>query len=166
MDSYAEDFEAYVRARTPALLRSAYLLSGDQHRAEDLVQDALISTHRAWRRISDPDAYARKIMYHLHISWWRRRGKGREVVTGEVPEPAWGAATEDNGLADRVTLDRALAGLPPRQRAVIVLRYYEDLTAAQAAEVLGVTLGTIKSQTARALSRLRYSALRLGDVAR
>jgi RNA polymerase sigma-70 factor (sigma-E family) len=165
MDSYAEDFEAYVRARTPALLRSAYVLTGDQYQAEDLVQEALIRTHRAWRRVLDPDAYARKVIYHLHISTWRRRGKGREVVTGDVPEPAPGAAPYV-GLDDRVALDRALAGLPARQRAVIVLRFYEDLTEAQAAEVLGVTLGTIKSQTARALSKLRYSAARLGDVTR
>src|SRR5262245_43648173 len=99
MDSLAEEFEAYVRARTPALLRSAYLLSGDQHQAEDLVQDALMRTHRAWRslRLSNPDAYTRKVMYHLHISWWRRRGKGREVITGEVPEPPRPAGSDDHG---------------------------------------------------------------------
>jgi DNA-directed RNA polymerase specialized sigma24 family protein len=78
MDSSRQEFEAYVRARSPALLRSAYLLTGDQHLAEDLVQDALIRTHRAWRRLRDsnPDAYTRKVMYHLNIAWWRRRRPG------------------------------------------------------------------------------------------
>lgn len=156
MDRLAAEFDAYVRARTPTLLRSAYLLTGDQQRAEDLVQDALIRTHRAWGRVHDgnPDAYTRKVMYHLQISWWRRRGSSVEVPTDEVPEPASRGRSDDTHVT-RIALKAALATLTSKQRSVIVLRFFEDMTEVDTAELLGVTVGTVKSQTAKALARLR-----------
>jgi RNA polymerase sigma-70 factor (sigma-E family) len=155
MDRHGAEFDTYVRARTPALLRTAYLLTGDQHRAEDLVQDALIRTHRAWGRLRDgnPDAYTRKVMYHLQISWWRR-GRTPEVLSGDLPEPTSRGRSEETYVT-RLALKAALARLSPKQRAVIVLRFFEDLTEVDTAEVLGVTVGTVKSQTAKALARLR-----------
>jgi len=155
MDRLAAEFDAYVRARTPALLRSAFLLTGDQQRAEDLVQDALIRTHRAWRRLHDsnPDAYTRKVMYHLQIAWWRR-GRAREVPTGDLPEPLVQGHVDESHVT-RLALRAALARLSPKQRAVIVLRFFEDLTEVDTADVLGVSVGTVKSQTAKALGRLR-----------
>ena len=158
-----DDFEAYVRARSPALLRSAYLLTGDEHLAEDLVQDALWRTHRAWTRVrhTSPDAYTRKVMYHLNISWWRQR-RTVEVSTATLPELPDRQAEPDTNIA----LQRALLQLTPKQRAVIVLRFYEDLTESATAEVLGVTLGTVKSQCAKALSRLRVHAVDLQETPR
>jgi RNA polymerase sigma-70 factor (sigma-E family) len=160
----AEDFDEYVRARTPALLRSAYLLTGDQHRAEDLVQDALIKTYRAWSRLStsNPDAYTRKVMYHLNISWWRRT-RSAEIST-EVPPDVAGGADEAGRSVNRMMLRDALSQLPPRQRAVIVLRYFEDATEAETAEILGITVGTVKSTASRALTKLRAIAPYLLDV--
>ena len=141
-------FSEYVTARRPALVRTAYLLCGDAHLAEDLVQGALIKAVGHWKRIGDnPEPWLRKVMVNDHISGWRKH-RGRERLTDMVPERA---VTEgsDSGLAD------ALRQLPPRQRAVIVLRYYEDLTERDTAEVLGVSLGTVKSQHADAVRRLR-----------
>jgi RNA polymerase sigma-70 factor (sigma-E family) len=157
------DFEAYVRARSPALLRSAFLLTGDEHLAEDLVQDALWRTHRAWTRVchTSPDAYTRKVMYHLNISWWRQR-RGVEVSTAMPPERPDRQVELDTSVA----LQRALMQLTPKQRAVIVLRFYEDLTESATAEVLGVTVGTVKSQCAKALSRLRAHAVDLQETPR
>lgn len=158
-----DDFDAFVRARTPALLRSAYLLTGDQHHAEDLVQSALARTHRAWRRLRETEnaeAYTRRTMYHLQVSWWRR-SRVAESLTGEPPEPRLrgGGATDPAGqTALRLTLRQALLKLTTRQRAVLVLRFFEDRTEAEAAELLGVTVGTVKSQTAKALARLRVVA--------
>jgi RNA polymerase sigma-70 factor (sigma-E family) len=161
MDSNGAEFDAFVRARTPALLRTAYLLTGDQHLAEDLVQDALIRTHRAWSRVHEgnPDAYTRKVMYHLQISSWRR-GRYAEVVSGELPERG---RSDEAGHADRLALRAALRLLTPKQRAVIVLRFFDDLTEAAAAEMLGVSTGTVKSQTAKALAKLRAVAPQLLD---
>ncbi|MFI5841023.1 SigE family RNA polymerase sigma factor [Catenuloplanes sp. NPDC051500] len=145
-------FNEFVRSRTPALLRAAYLLTGDQHLAEDLVQSALARTHRAWRRldqVGNAEAYTRKIMYHLQVSWWRRR-RVAEVLPGDLPERPH---HDDSAL--RMTLRAALLTLPPRQRAVIVLRFFEDHTEAETAHLLGVTVGTVKSQTSKALAKLR-----------
>ena len=167
MGSGPDEFEAFVRARTPALLRSAYLLTGDQHLAEDLVQSALVRTHRAWSRVNalgNAEAYTRKAMYHLQISWWRRR-RVAESFTGDTPQRSAPAEPDHAELtALRLSLRIALGQLPPRQRAVVVLRYFDDLSEAQAAEVLGVTVGTIKSQTVRALARLRAVAPELSDA--
>ena len=168
MGSGSDEFEAFVQARTPALLRSAYLLTGDQHLAEDLVQSALVRTHRAWSRVSalgNAEAYTRKAMYHLQVSWWRRRRTAEAFPSDGLQRTA--AAEPDHAelTALRLSLRTALGQLPPRQRAVVVLRFFDDLTEAQAAEVLGVTIGTIKSQTARALARLRAVAPELSDAA-
>lgn len=161
MGEDSAEFTSFVRARGPALIRTAYLLIGDQHLAEDLVQTALAKTHLAWRRLRDTghaEAYTRKIMYHQVISWWRRH-RSREVVTDTIPEP--GVVDADFG-ALRMTMLAALDVLPPKQRAVIVLRFYDDLTERETAEQLGCSIGTVKSYTARALQRLRREAPQLG----
>jgi RNA polymerase sigma-70 factor (sigma-E family) len=161
-------FDAYVRSRTHALLRTAYLLTGDQHLAEDLVQMALIRTHRAWDRVRDghPEAYTRKVMYHLQVSWWRRN-RVPETLSREPPEHA-GGRRPDDAVVDHLALRDALMRLAPKQRAVLVLRYFEDRTEAEAADLLGVSVGTVKSQAARALARLREVAPELlrGDAPR
>ena len=157
------DFDAFVRARTPALLRSAYLLTGDQHLAEDLVQAALARTHAGWRRLRDSanaESYTRRTMYHLQVSRWRRR-RVAEVPAARVPDRVVGDHAPQT--AERLALRAALARLSARQRAVLVLRFFEDRPAVEAAELLGVTVGTIKSQTARALARLRQVAPELAD---
>ncbi|RJS47078.1 SigE family RNA polymerase sigma factor [Nocardioides cavernaquae] len=149
------DFEEYVAARMPALLRTAYLLTGHHQDAEDLVQMALIKVVPRWRRIADrPDPYVRKVLVHEHVSRWRNR-RWREVHTDRVPETAEPAPGHD----DRLSLQAGLAALAPRQRAVIVLRYYEDLTERETAEALGISVGTVKSQARDALARLRVGAL-------
>jgi RNA polymerase sigma-70 factor (sigma-E family) len=160
----SDEFDTFVRTRTPALLRSAYLLTGDQHLAEDLVQGALARTHRAWSRLHETgnaEAYTRKIMYHMQVSWWRRR-RVPEVLPGVLPEARRG---EDHARTTtlRLSLRAALLKLGPRQRAVLVLRFFDDCTEAEAADLLGVSVGTIKSQTARALLRLREVAPELAD---
>jgi RNA polymerase sigma-70 factor (sigma-E family) len=158
MDAREADYAQFVRSRTHALLRSAYLLTGDQHLAEDLVQEALARTHRAWLRLERPEhaeAYARKVMYHAQVSIWRRPRIG-EVLPGDL-ETATGAGMDDPAEAtvQRLTLRRALLALSPKQRAVIVLRFFEDHTEAEAAQLLGVSVSTVKTQTGRALERLR-----------
>ena len=143
------EFTAYVEARRPALVRTAYLLCGDAHLAEDLVQAALIKAVGHWRRIGDnPEPWLRRVMVNDHISRWRRH-RGREQLTDVLPESRGTDPERDLGLL------AALRALPPRQRAVIVLRYYEDLTERETADALGVALGTVKSQHADALRRLR-----------
>lgn len=149
-----EDFEQFVVARSRSLLRTAYLLTGHAADAEDLVQRALLKTVPAWSRITgDPEVYVRKILVRENISRWRSR-RWREVVVDRVPEVAApGDATEE-----RIVLAQALAQLAPRQRAVIVLRYFEDLTEVETARVLGVSVGTVKSQHRDAIARLRQLA--------
>ena len=158
MDARDAEYAEFVRARTHALLRSAYLLTGDQHLAEDLVQEALARTHRAWARLErsgNAEAYARKVMYHAQVSIWRRP-KVAEVLPGELPDrAAAGGADPARSAADRVTLQRALLSLSAKQRAVIVLRYFEDRTELEAAHLLGVSVNTVKTQCARGLARLR-----------
>lgn len=146
-----EAFEAFVTAARPSLERSAYLLCGDWGEAEDLVQGALVKAVGAWSRIvDDPVPYVRRIVVNDHISRWRRH-RGRERPAAEPPERS--APAPDHELS--LSLAAALAGLAPRQRAVIVLRYYEDLTEQQTADVLGIAVGTVKSQARDALARLR-----------
>ncbi|MBO4204541.1 SigE family RNA polymerase sigma factor [Micromonospora echinofusca] len=162
MDALLTEFDSFVRTRTPALLRSAYLLTGDQHLAEDLVQSALARTHRSWRRLhhsGNAEAYTRKVMYHLQVSWWRRR-RIAESMPGDLPEPSGGGSAPDHAQQTtlRLTLRAALQKLSARQRAVLVLRFYEDRSETEAAELLGVTVGTVKSQTSKALARLRTVA--------
>ena len=160
-----DEFDAFVRARTPALLRSAFLLTGDQQLAEDLVQSALTRTHLAWKRLEDianAESYARRTMYHLQVSWWRRR-KVAEVLPGDLPDQA-GVVDHAGTVSLRLVLRAAMLRLSARQRAVLVLRFFEDRTEAEAADLLGVSVGTVKSQTARALARLRAVAPELADI--
>jgi RNA polymerase sigma-70 factor (sigma-E family) len=155
-----EDFEAFVAARYGALLRTAYLLTGDHHDAEDLLQQSLVNAVGAWHRIQgDPEPYVRTILVRQNVSRWRRR-RWRELATEVPPE----TPVRDDGVEDRMAQHRALGSLAPRQRAVIVLRYYEDLTEAQTAEALGIAVGTVKSQTRDALRRLREVVPELADA--
>lgn len=154
------EFCAFVRARTPALQRTAFLLTGDRHLAEDLVQDALARTHRALSRLADEghfEAYARTAMYHLHIRRWRRT-RVAESLPGELADLAHPDSDHAGRTDLKISLHRALAQLTRRQRAVLVLRFLEDRTEAEAAEMLSCSIGTIKSQTSKALARLRTIA--------
>lgn len=150
-----EAFDALVQARTASLLRTAYLLTGDWGLAEDLLQTALVKTWFRWDRVREKEAaeaYVRQVMARTYATWWRRKWRG-ELATGELPDLP---GRDDYADVDqRHALRRALAELPPRQRAIVVLRFYEDLTETQVAEVLGVSLGTVKSTASRALVRLR-----------
>ncbi|XNL28192.1 SigE family RNA polymerase sigma factor [Longispora sp. K20-0274] len=164
MTTLAHEFDTFVRSRTPALLRSAYLLTGDQHLAEDLVQTALARTHRQWRKlheVGNAEAYTRKTMYHLQVSWWRKR-RVAESLPGDMPERP--ANDSSSATALKLTLRQALLRLTDKQRAVLVLRYFDDHTEAETAELLGVSLGTVKSQTAKALARLRLVAPELAHL--
>jgi RNA polymerase sigma-70 factor (sigma-E family) len=148
-------FREYVTARRPSLLRTAYLLTGNRADAEDLVQSALAKTYLAWDRIEDRsalDGYVRRAMVNTHISWWRRR-RLEEYPTDEIPDRA---VADDSGTSDLAdTLRRAVDRLPQRMRAAVVLRYFEDMTEAEVADVLGVSLGTVKSTVSRAVAKLR-----------
>lgn len=144
-------FEEYVAARRAALLRTAYLLTGQHADAEDLVQVALVKAVPRWARIADdPEPYVRRILVNENVSRWRAR-RWREVHTDTLPERPAAGGDRDAALV----LRDALAQLAPRQRAVIVLRYFEDLTERETADVLGVRIGTVKSQARDALARLR-----------
>jgi RNA polymerase sigma-70 factor (sigma-E family) len=161
------EFNAFVRARTGALLRTAYLLTGDRHLAEDLVQDALARTHRAMRRLTSDghiEAYTRIAMYHLHLRRWQRR-KVPEVLPGELFEPRDPAGDHAVQISLRVSLHQALAQLTRRQRLVLVLRYFEDKTERETADLLACSVGTVKSQSSRALARLRELAPELNGAA-
>jgi RNA polymerase sigma-70 factor (sigma-E family) len=151
-----EDFRSYVAARSPALLRTAYMLSGNRADAEDLLQTALAKTYLAWDRIREREAvdgYVRRVMVNTQTSWWRKR-RVDEYPTETLPEgPAGRDVTADLDLHD--ALWTALSELPKRQRAMVVLRYYEDLSEAETAQVMGVSVGTVKSTTFRALAKLR-----------
>ncbi|GAA0924952.1 DNA-directed RNA polymerase sigma-70 factor [Virgisporangium aurantiacum] len=159
------DFNAFVRARTGALLRTAYLLTGDRHLAEDLVQDALAKAHRARRRLTSEshlEAYTRTAIYHLHIRWWQRRKARSEVLAGEWADPRDPTDHPDR-VALRLSLQHALAQLNRRQRLAVVLRYFEDKTERETAELLSCSVGTVKSLTSRALARLRQIAPELDE---
>jgi RNA polymerase sigma-70 factor (sigma-E family) len=149
-------FGEFVAARSPALLRAAWLLTGDRATAQDLVQAALVRTWARWTRLERADnaeAYVRRVMVTTYATWWRRRWRA-EVPTPVLPDGAQaGDAFAASDLRSQVRA--ALAELPRRQRAVIVLRYFEDLTEAQTAAALGISVGTVKSQAAKALARLR-----------
>ncbi|MFG1914401.1 SigE family RNA polymerase sigma factor [Micromonospora sp. NPDC048898] len=153
-------FCEFVRARSSALLRTAFLLTGDRHLAEDLVQDALARTHRGRRRLDDPghfEAYTRTAMYHLHVSWWRRR-RIVESLPGELADVVQPGGDHARRTDLKVVLYQALAQLTRRQRAVLVVRFFEDRSEAEAAELLQCSVGTIKSQTSKALARMRQIA--------
>ncbi len=154
-------FAEFVSARMPAVLCWAHLLTGDRGRAEDLVQHAFAATYRHWRRI-EPDgaeAYVRRAVLNAHLSWWRRGWRSEQTVP-ELPDRPGPDLT--GGVDERDAMWTALAALPPRQRAVLVLRYYEDLPEAEIARVLDIAPGTVKSQAARGLARLRTLVPRPG----
>jgi RNA polymerase sigma-70 factor (sigma-E family) len=155
-------FVAFVEARQRSLLRSAYLLTGDHHLAEDLLQVALTKLALRWERVrhGDPEAFVRKVLYHEMVSWWRRHRRER---LEQIP-PERSEADAADAADRRVVLERALCRLTHKQRAVLVLRFYDDLTEAQTAELLGVSVGTVKSQAHAALQRLRVDAPELGEL--
>ncbi|MEO6823072.1 MAG: SigE family RNA polymerase sigma factor [Candidatus Nanopelagicales bacterium] len=158
------EFGEWVATRRGALLRTAYLLTADTHDAEDLVQSALERVSLRWQRIAAggaPEPYVRRVLYHQHVSSWRRH-RGRLLTVEQVPEAT---VADEAGAADlRIVLDLALRRLTAKQRAVLVLRFYEDLSESQTADVLGVGLGTVKSQTRHALGRLRVLAPELRGI--
>ncbi|WP_327087975.1 SigE family RNA polymerase sigma factor [Nonomuraea sp. NBC_01738] len=159
MDAFAE----YVTTRSVRLRRTAFLLTGDWASADDLVQTALTKAWLAWRRIEgDPDPYVYRILTNTHASWWRRRWRG-EVPTGDLPERA--VPDFATGAGEKEALWSAIGELSDRQRAVIVLHYFEGLTMPQCAAALGCSLGTVKTQLARALKRLRvHPEIKLAGV--
>ncbi len=143
-------FDDFVAARSRALLRTAYLLTHDHALAEDLLQTSLAKAWFAWKRIDgNPEPYVRRILVNTYASWWRRKWNG-EHPTEDLPE----RVAEEPG-AEPTDLWRAMERLPRRQRAVVVLRYFEDLTEVQTAELLGCSVGTVKSQCSKALAKLR-----------
>lgn len=156
-----EHFEDFVTARGSALLRTAVLLSaGSRHDAEDIVQTALEKAYRHWRKIEgDPEPYVRRILVNLTISRARRFRILREHSVAEPPEQLTGSGID--GVPLRNAMIDELRTLPPRQRAVLVLRYWEDLSEAETAEVLGCSVGTVKSQASKALAKLRDRAVPL-----
>lgn len=158
VDRGVEDFEAWVQARAGSLARTAYLLTGDVHLAEDLVQDTLARVADHWRRVSrrgSPDAYARQVMHHLAVDRWRRRRVRPPEALGAAPPELTGDGYD---VERRVVLREALLRLTPRQRATVSLRFYEDLTEVETAAVLGCSVSTVKSTTRDALRRLREHA--------
>lgn len=151
------EFTAYVRERRASLYATAYHLTGDRFEAEDLLQSALFSTYRAWDRISDKAAvggYLRRTMTNLHISAWRRR-KLNEYPTEELPESPGDDQDAMRGTELRAVLWQALARLPETQRTMLVLRYYEGRTDPEIADILDISVGTVKSSIWRSLRRLR-----------
>ena len=148
-----EEYLAWVAGCQQRLLRSAYLLTGDLQRAEDLVQEALVKVALRWSRLrgGNPTAYARTIIAHDHVSWWRRNRRETLAVPAE-------AVTAPDSADERLVVLRALGRLTRAQRAVLVLRHFDDLTERETAEILGVSVGTVKSQNAAALARLRTGA--------
>jgi RNA polymerase sigma-70 factor (sigma-E family) len=158
-----DSFTAFVSARAKALVRTAYVLTANPHDAEDLVQATLLKAAKQWSRIEHhPEPYVRRILYNENVSGWRRRQRRPiEDLVDAVPDRAH---IDDDDLDTAATLQHALARLTPKQRTVLVLRYYEDLSEQQTATARGVRLGTVKSQTRHALARLRELAPELADL--
>jgi RNA polymerase sigma-70 factor (sigma-E family) len=151
MKRLGRDFDEFVVGRSAALLRTAVLLTGDRYDAEDLVQTALLRTARHWpRALENPDAYVRRVLVNLAYDRSRQRRRHPEVP-GDVPDRAVDAGQGE----DRDELLRMLAELPARQRATVVLRFWEDLSVAETATLLGCSEGTVKSTTSKALANLR-----------
>lgn len=154
-----DDFVRYVRARQGTLLRAARLYCGDEHLAEDLLQEAFVKLASRWEQVrtGSPDAYMRRILYRDSVSRWRRWGREKPYAAAagerDLMDRAVSSAVED--WVAGAPVRAALAKLPPRQRAVIVLRYFEDQSEAQIAEILGTSAGTVKSQASKALAHLR-----------
>lgn len=153
-DSAEAEFVGFVTARQQALLRFAYLLTSDHHTAEDLVQTALAKTYLSWGRLRDRgalDAYVRRIIVNENFSLWRRPWKRNESPSDELPEAEVSSPETHDGDA----MWRIVQTLPTRQRATVVLRYYEEMSEAETAMVLGCSVGTVKSQTSRGIAALR-----------
>lgn len=162
MDDGGPDFDEFVAARSGRLLRTSYLLTRDHGLAEDLLQTALTKAWFAWPRIGgDHEAYVRKVIVNTYSSWWRRKWRG-EHPSDEIPEQRGVDHAESSSTGH--DLWQALGRLPRRQRAVVVLRYFEDLTEVETARLLDCSVGTVKSQTSKALAKLRIDpALEAGD---
>ena len=154
------DFDQFVLARSTGLLRTAYLLTHDHALAEDLVQAALTKAWLTWARVhTDPEAYVRRILVTTYASWWRRKWRDEKpTAVIEDAEPASGSDRDQ-----QYDLWEAMARLPRRQRAVVVLRYVEDLTEAETASLLGCSVGTVKSQASKALAKLRIDPALTND---
>ncbi|HEX6871058.1 MAG TPA: SigE family RNA polymerase sigma factor [Micromonosporaceae bacterium] len=163
-----DDFVEFVRARSAVLARVAYLLTGDFHLAEDLLQDALARLADRWPEVvrrGDPEPYLRRILYHRAVDGWRFRRRQFPVQPLTDHEHALSSPGDDaEQVARRLVLRAALARLTPRQRAVLVLRFYEDHTEAETAALLGCSVNTVKSQTRHALGRLRALAPELAET--
>jgi len=155
MNDRDEEFAAYFASRSGAMRGTAYLLCGDWHRAEDLVQNAFVKLYRSWNRIDERqklDAYTRRVLVRTFLDENRRGFFHRERPTAEDTDRA---VPPVSGVEDRMVLLRALADVPPRQRAALVLRFWEDLSVEETAKALGCTAGTVKSQVARGLAAMR-----------
>jgi RNA polymerase sigma-70 factor (sigma-E family) len=158
-----QEFLDFVSARTQTLFRTAYALTGHQQSAEDLLQTALTKTAARWSHFrGDAEPYVKRVMYHEQVSWWRRK-RVRETSVAMVPDRAGGSDGTHAPLL-RLMLQRALLQLAPRQRAVLVLRYLEDQSEQQVAQIMGCTPSTVGSQAARALARLREIAPELREL--
>ena len=162
-----QEFDDFVRGRSAALLRTAYALTGDRGHAEDLLQTALLRTARRWTAARDaPEAYVRQVLVNLcrdRVRWLQRRPREAALPDGADPAGAAGAAGElAEQVGQRRSVIQALKGLPAGQRQVVVLRFLEDLSVAETAELLGISQGTVKSYTSRALASLRVT---LNDIA-
>jgi RNA polymerase sigma-70 factor (sigma-E family) len=151
--SWDDEFARYVGARARTLRATAYSMCGDWHHAEDITQIALLTLYRVWPRIADEtrDAYARKVLLRVYLDDRRRPWRSREHLTDAVPENG----AEPEGFEDRTLVLSALSGMAPKQQEVLVLRYLHDLSVEETAEELGVSTGTVKSQSARGLATLR-----------
>lgn len=152
------DFESFAATASEGLLRQAWLLTGDPHKAEDLLQTVLARLWQRWDRVSDPWPYARKMLYSTYLTWWRRRWR-YEVPTAELPE-----SPVESDVVLRLAVAERLASLSRRQRAVIALRFWEDLSVENTAAVLGCSTGSVKTHTARALAVLRADQLLRAEV--
>lgn len=165
MRSHDAEYADFVRARGTALLRTAHLLASNPAQAEDLLQISLTKTYLAWPRLRDPgaaEAYTRRVLANASISWWRQKLNRLERPVDVLPDH--GVEHPASDLAERAAMMDALRRLSPQQRAVLVLRYYEDQSEAQIAATLGVSTGSVKSHASRGLARLRVLLGEGGDV--
>jgi RNA polymerase sigma-70 factor (sigma-E family) len=153
------EFAAYMQARQPSLLRTAYLLTGDRHTAEDLVQTALAKLYLSWDKVQQRDSidgYVRRILVNENNSLWRRGWKKREYATDDIADDRH--VTDEYDEGQRAAVWAVIQTLPRKARAVVVLRYYEQLSEVEIADALGISVGTVKSQASRALATLRERA--------
>lgn len=154
-------FDDFVLARSSSLQRAAWLLTGDHHQAEDLLQAALATVWLRWSRVvrhgGDVEAYVRKVLYTTYVSWWRRRSWHERPTGQDTDRPSGGDVAAQ--VVERTVLTAALAELPPRQRAVLVLRFYEDLTIEQVADVMGISASSVTTHASRGLAVLRAGGL-------